>query len=153
MVPANRVAHDGFMRRFVWQVFAGSVWRQTVLLVSSGVFGAVERARVRGLSGVDIPAPATPERPPGLWPWPRTSLGDTVGWKGLAYGVLMLPWGVSTLAITSVGSYEFTGWGRVGVLVGGVVVGVLLLLVTPPVVALLTRGQVAWVAHNGVRPR
>lgn len=209
MVPASRVAHDGAMRSVVWRVFAGSVWRQTVLLVSSGVLGAVwftwvvtlmslglglavtllglpllavtvrsgwligaaERARVLGLSGVDIPAPATPVRPPGLLPWLRTSLADTVGWKGLAYGMVMLPWGVSTLtiavtmwsaglglftvplwdwavpdgAITSVGSYEFTGWGRVGVLAGGVVVGLLLLLVTPPVVGLLARGQVALV--------
>jgi hypothetical protein len=101
MVPANQVAHDGVMRHVVWKVFAGSVWRQTVLLVSRGVLGVV------------------------MLPW---------GVSTFAITVPLWDWAVPDGGLTSVGSYGFTGWGRVGVLTGGVVVGGLLLL---------ARGQVA----------
>lgn len=143
-----------------------------VTVRSGRVIGAVERARVRVLLGVEVSAPAAPPlRPSGVWPRLRAALGDVPGWKGLAYGVVMLPWGVLAFSVTvavwsagvglltaplwdwavpdggvtSFGSYVFTGWGRVGVLAGGVVVGALVLLVAPRIVGWLSQVHVALV--------
>lgn len=143
-----------------------------VTVRSGRVIGAVERARVRVLLGVEVSAPAAPPlRPSGVWPRLRAALGDVPGWKGLAYGVVMLPWGVLAFSVTvavwsagvglltaplwnwavpdggvtSFGSFVFTGWGRVGVLAGGVVVGALVLLVAPRIVGWLSQVHVALV--------
>lgn len=142
-----------------------------VTVRSGRVIGAVERTRVRVLLGVEIPPPAALERASGVWPRLRAALGDVSGWKGLAYGVVMLPWGVLAFSvtvvlwsvgvglltaplwdwavpdggITSVGTYEFTGWGRVGVLTGGVVVGAVVLLVAPRIIGWVTLGHEALV--------
>lgn len=141
-------------------------------VLSGRVIGAVERARARRLLGVEVPAPAALVLPSGAWPWLRRALGDVTGWKGLAYGVLMLPWGLLAFTVTltvwsfglglltaplwdwavpgggvtSFGSYELTGWGRIWALAGAVVVGAaVVLLVAPRVVVLLAHGHAALV--------
>lgn len=139
-----------------------------VTVRSGRVIGAMERARVRVLLAVEVPAPPARRLAEGVWPWLRAALGDVPGWKGLAYGVVMLPWGVVAFsvtvavwsvglglltaplwdwavpggAITSVGSYVFTGWGRVGVFAGGVVVGAGVLVVAPRIVGWLSQVHV-----------
>ncbi len=145
-------------------VLALTVW-------SGRLIGAVERARVRVLLGAELPAPVAPVRPKGVWPWLRAALGDVPGWKGLGYGALMLPWGVFALSVTVIvwsvgvgllgaplwdwlvpgsevttfGSNELTGWGRVGVLAGSVAVGAAVLFVAPRIAEWLARVHVALV--------
>lgn len=142
-----------------------------VTVRSGRVVGAMERARVRVLLGAEVPAPAALPFPEGVWPRLRTALGDVPGWKGLAYGVVMLPWGVLAFSvtvtlwsaglglltaplwewavpgggITSFGSYAFTGWGRVGVRAAGVVVGAGVLMVAPRIIGWLSQVHVALV--------
>ena len=50
--------------------------------------------------GVELPAPPAPVGPSGGWSRLRAALVDVPGWKGLAYGVVMLPWGVLAFSVT-----------------------------------------------------
>jgi hypothetical protein len=67
-------------------------------LYAARPLGTMERARARTLLGVDTPAPR-PARPG----W-RGRLADAVGWRTLAYGLLLGPVGVLTATLT------LTGW-------------------------------------------
>lgn len=60
----------------------------------------VERARAKALLDIDAPAIAPLTLEGGIWQKFKTLVGDTPGWKGVAYSLLMLPWGV--LAFTAV---------------------------------------------------
>lgn len=64
--------------------------------------GMLERARAKALLDVDLPGHAPIEWSGGLWQRTTLALSDQPGWKGLAYGVLMLPWGIFTFTITAV---------------------------------------------------
>ncbi|MGN6686934.1 MAG: sensor histidine kinase [Actinomycetales bacterium] len=73
-----------------------------VTVLGGRVFGSVERARARALLGVEVTPPPSVrggERGRALL---RTLLTDAAGWRGLLYGLLLLPSGVIgfTLAVT-----------------------------------------------------
>ncbi len=120
--------------------------------------GSVERARARAL--LDTPLPGWPTlSADGTW-WQRAIrwLGDAPGWKGLLYGLLMLPWGIVTFAVTvvlwtvawSLALYPTFGWAlpgqefgdgvhftaleQVGLAIGGGIVGWLLVVALPYVI-------------------
>jgi signal transduction histidine kinase len=124
-----------------------------IAIASGRVIAIVERARVRAL--LDVTLPAWPAMPPTTSTWQRIvrRFGDTAGWKGLAYGVVMLPWGIVTftaavtlwsLALSMAAfplfgwwlpndgdSFHPTGWAMVGVVLGTGVVGWLLVALLP----------------------
>lgn len=144
-----------------------------VTVASGRVIGVIERWRARVLLDVEVPAPAPLAIPEGAGPRLRAALGalgDVPGWKGLAYGVVMLPWGLVALSVTvtvwslglalftaplwewvvpggeiAFGSSTVTGWGRVGILAGGVLVGAGVLIVAPLIVGMLSQVHVALV--------
>jgi signal transduction histidine kinase len=64
--------------------------------------GVVERARAKALLDVDLAAFAPIEWTGGVWARVRLALTDQPGWKALAYGVLMLPWGIFTFTVAVV---------------------------------------------------
>lgn len=136
---------------------------------SGRAIGAFERRRLRTFTGVILQAPRAKVASYGVWSWIRESFNDRAGWKGLAYGVMMLPWSVLTFTLvvslwavglasvtsplydwalpdgaTDFGSYEFTGLGRAGVLAAYVVGGALVLVVLRPIVDRLARVQIAF---------
>lgn len=83
-----------------------------VLTVVAGrTIGVMERARAKALLGVDLPGFAPFEWSGGLWQRAKSALTDQPGWKGLAYGVLMLPWGIFTFTVTVV--VWSVAWGMV----------------------------------------
>jgi len=122
------------------------------------VIGDVERARARALLDLDRPAFVPFGRAGSGWSRIRAALGDGPGWMGLAYGVVMLPWGIAafTIAVTwwsmALGlvsspawawalpdgpfsdSYRLTGAGLVGYDVAMVLIGGLMLYLTPMVI-------------------
>jgi signal transduction histidine kinase len=146
------------------------------LMVATLVFGRAlgpfERARVKALLGDELAA-FPPLNPQGtLWRKTRRRIADPVAWRGLAYGVLLLAWGIFTFTVAVVlwsvalgcvtfpfygwalprgdavsfgDSYVLTGWGRAGSIVGIGVLGVLLLVVTPRLLHGLTRASCALV--------
>ncbi|MFN6120619.1 MAG: sensor histidine kinase [Actinomycetes bacterium] len=124
--------------------------------------GGIERARVRVLLDDDPPAPAPLRHEPGAWSWMKAAVTDRTGWKGLGYGLLMLPWGIVTFTVVVAvwslavglvalptydwalpdggfewGSYQLTGFGLVGAYVACLVLGVWLLAVSPRLIGLL----------------
>lgn len=139
------------------------------LTVRSGrVIGAVERGRLQVLTDTVLQSPRLKVMPSGAWSWIRAGLSDRAGWRGLAFGIVMLPWSVLTFAIvtslwvvglsgltaplydwalpdgaTTYGSYVLTGWGRVGMLAAYVVGGGLILITLPAIVDSLVRTQIA----------
>ncbi|MFI0980106.1 sensor histidine kinase [Streptomyces sp. NPDC021093] len=82
-------------------------------------FGVLERARARGLLGLDVPGPR-PLRPakPGLMGWVGAVLKSGVSWRHLLYGILHMPWAVFAFGVSvifwSFGLMAFTyplyGW-------------------------------------------
>jgi signal transduction histidine kinase len=128
-------------------------------LLAATIFGgriiaACERWRARVFLGDDPPAP-TSYRLRGSWSdKAKQAFGDKPGWKGLAYGVVMLPWGVLTftvavtlwsvllalitgpiwLALPYDEDDVLNGGWRVAAAIGGVMVGVLLVGVVPRVI-------------------
>ena len=73
------------------------------LTVRSGrVIGAIDRRRLRLFADVALEPPVPKQMPSGAFPWLRAALSDKVGWKGLVYGVVMLPWGLLTFAVVIV---------------------------------------------------
>ncbi|NCV86251.1 MAG: sensor histidine kinase [Oxalobacteraceae bacterium] len=138
------------------------------LTVRSGrVIGAIDRRRLQLFADVALEPPAHKQMPSGVFPWLRAALSDKVGWKGLAYGVVMLPWSLLTFAVVvvlwalgvgavtaplydwalpsgvmSFDSFTPSGWERVGVLAAFVVVGAVVLLALPMIVNLLTITQI-----------
>jgi signal transduction histidine kinase len=125
------------------------------------LIGVIERSRARALLGLEVPPPAARVLPDGTWAKMRSFLMDQPGWKGIGYGLLMLPVGIANFtvmvtmwsvaltgatfplwgwAVTSnVGqnNYVITGWLKVGYIAGVFVVGVLLLMAIPPTVRAL----------------
>ncbi|MFJ9844649.1 sensor domain-containing protein [Kitasatospora sp. NPDC101155] len=71
--------------------------------------GRAERARVRGMLGLDVPGPA-PVRPvrPGNWGGITARLADAAGWKAVLYQVVMFPWAVFSFAVTL--TFLLLGW-------------------------------------------
>jgi signal transduction histidine kinase len=121
------------------------------------LFGVMERGRSNALLGTHLRGFTRPDLSGSLWSKAKKVLGDGPGWRGLAYGVLMLPWGIITFTLTvtfwaaALGGiatpiasiwappqfgedYVLTGWGLFGWDAGMFVVGVLLLILTPRVV-------------------
>ena len=123
------------------------------------LIGIVERARARVLLGLDVaaPPPAQSRHDEGNWKRIKAMLGDVPGWKGLGYGLVMLPLGivnftavVTMWSIALAGtSYPLWGWAtpqndwyghtvhgwvKTGWISGSFVVGVLALIAVPHVV-------------------
>lgn len=121
--------------------------------------GAVERGRARALLD-DRSTPPLPFRRRGTAIKTMfAALGDATGWKALAYGMIMLPWGIVafTVVVTvwsiAIGgaayplyawalpnegfgdNYVLLGWGRVGYVLLVTMVGWWLLALAPRVVA------------------
>ncbi|MET8627162.1 sensor domain-containing protein [Kitasatospora sp. NPDC004669] len=72
-------------------------------------FGRLERARVRGLLGVDVPGPASVRRVrSGSWGAITARLADVAGWKAVLYQLVMFPWAVFSFAMTLV--FLLLGW-------------------------------------------
>ncbi|MFE7194559.1 sensor domain-containing protein [Kitasatospora sp. NPDC057541] len=72
-------------------------------------FGGLERARVRGLLALDVPAPA-PVRAvrPGAWGAITARIADAAGWKAVLHQVVMLPWAILSMAVSLV--FLCVGW-------------------------------------------
>jgi signal transduction histidine kinase len=139
------------------------------LTVTSGRWiGSAERARARLLLDDDAPAPSPFRSGQGWLALTKAGLVDGPGWKGLAYGALMLPWGIVTFTVavtiwsTALGllatpilwaslpdrdlfqfgdHYVLTGWGKVGGVVGATILGLVLLAVVPRVIAAMAEGD------------
>jgi signal transduction histidine kinase len=124
------------------------------------LIGKAERARALGLLGLQVPPPAARVQPEGTWAKLRSYMWDQPGWKGIGYGLLMLPVGIANFTVmvtmwsvalagatfplwawaveSRVGdNYVITGWPKVGYVGGVFVVGVLLLMAIPPTVRAL----------------
>jgi signal transduction histidine kinase len=124
------------------------------------LIGVVERNRARALLGLQVPPPAARLQPEGTWAKLRSYMSDQPGWKGIGYGLLMLPVGIAnftvmvtmwSVALTGAtfplwawavrsqvaDTYVITGWLKVGYVAGVFVVGVLLLMAIPPTVRAL----------------
>ena len=124
------------------------------------LIGVIERNRARALLGLEVPPPAARLRPEGHWANLRSYMSDQSGWKGIGYGLLMLPVGIAnftvmvtmwSVALTAStyplwgwlvsaqvsDNYVITGWLKVGYAAGLFVVGVLLLMAIPPTVRAL----------------
>jgi hypothetical protein len=72
-------------------------------------FGRLERARVRGMLGLDVPGPAPVRQVrPGSWGAITTRLADVAGWKAVLYQVVMFPWAVFSFSMTLV--FLLLGW-------------------------------------------
>ena len=123
------------------------------------LIGIVERARAKVLLGIEVPPPQ-PSRwraEQGHWPQMKAALGDVPGWKGLAYGLIMLPIGIMNFVVAVVMwsvafagvvyptwgwavpqndwyDHEVHGWLKAGFISGGFLVGVLALIVTPRII-------------------
>ncbi|MFS0696424.1 sensor histidine kinase [Streptomyces nitrosporeus] len=72
-------------------------------------FGALERARARGLLGLEVadPEPAR-GRTGGLMSWVGAMLKSGASWRHLLYAVLHFPW--ATFAFTVAVTFWATGW-------------------------------------------
>jgi signal transduction histidine kinase len=131
-------------------VLAGTVF-------AGRLIGIVERARAKALLGLDVAPPPARNRGAGIWPATRAFLTDPAGWKGLGYGVIMLPIGIlnftAVVTLWSVGLFGTTyplwgwavpaqfnddhpihGWLKAGFISGTFIVGVLVLIATPLVI-------------------
>lgn len=62
--------------------------------------GQFEAARMRALLGRDLPAWPAVQWGTGWWVRTRQALADGPGWRGVAYSMLMLPWGILTFTLT-----------------------------------------------------
>jgi signal transduction histidine kinase len=121
------------------------------------LIGIVERTRAATFLGLKVSPPPARVRPEGTWAGLRSFLTDPVGWKGLGYGMLMLPIGiinftivVTMWAIALAGStypvwgwavpakfgdnHVIHGWLKAGYISGTFVVGVLVLMAAPHVI-------------------
>ena len=134
------------------------------------LIGSVERARAKALLGADItgPAPSPWREQEGTWRRIKALLGDAPGWKGLGYGLIMLPVGILNFTVVvTLWSIAFAGtvyptwawsvpqdgwyqhhvhgWLKVGFIAGSCLVGLLTLVITPRVVnglAAMDRGLI-----------
>lgn len=134
------------------------------------VMGTVERARAKALLGTDVPGPS-PSRwreEEGTWRRIKMLLRDPAGWKGLGYGLVMLPVGILNFTVVvTMWSIAFAGtvypawawsvpqdgwyqehvhgWVRAGFIAGSCLVGLIALVATPRIVnglAAMDRGLI-----------
>ncbi|MFD5765228.1 sensor histidine kinase [Streptomyces sp. NPDC127049] len=71
-------------------------------------FGAVERARVRGLLGADVAAPEPVRgRTGGAFSWMAAMLRSGASWRHLLYALVHFPWAVFSFCL----SLTFFTWG------------------------------------------
>ncbi|MFB6630074.1 sensor histidine kinase [Streptomyces sp. NPDC056362] len=71
-------------------------------------FGTVERARARGLLGLDVAAPEPVRgRTGGAFSWMGAVLKSGASWRHLLYAVLHMPWAVFSFSVT----VALWGWG------------------------------------------
>ncbi|KQX59225.1 MULTISPECIES: sensor histidine kinase [unclassified Streptomyces] len=71
-------------------------------------FGAVERARARGLLDLDVRAPEPVRgRTGGAFSWMGAMLKSGASWRHLLYAVLHMPWAVFSFSVT----VAFFSWG------------------------------------------
>ncbi|MEV4425029.1 sensor histidine kinase [Streptomyces sp. R-07] len=64
-------------------------------------FGAVERARARGLLGLDVAAPEPVRgRTGGALSWMGAMLKSGASWRHLLYAILHMPWAVFSFSVT-----------------------------------------------------
>ncbi|MFG2921628.1 sensor histidine kinase [Streptomyces sp. NPDC048305] len=88
--------------------FLGIPVLAAALMVCRG-FGAVERARARGLLKLDIADPAPVRgRTGGLMSWVGAVLRSGVSWRHLLYSVLHMPW--ATFSFTVAVTFWSYGW-------------------------------------------
>lgn len=133
------------------------------------VIGVAERARARALLSTTVTPPAPRVKgQQGAWRQFKAFMADAPGWKGLVYGLIMLPVGIFnfTVAVTlwSIALAGATyplwgwippqddwhervlhGWTEVGYYAGVFLLGVLMLIVTPRVMrglAAMDRGLI-----------
>ncbi|MGA5817332.1 sensor domain-containing protein [Kitasatospora sp. NPDC094028] len=79
------------------------------LTVVARGFGRLERARVRGLLALDVPAPAPVRQTrPGFWGGVTARLADAAGWKAVLHQVVMFPWAVFRFSVTL--TFLLLGW-------------------------------------------
>jgi len=128
------------------------------LTVASGRWiASMERTRVRTLLGLALPAWEPFDSSGTLWQKMIRRFGDSGGWLGLLYGVVLLPWGIATFTVTvtiwsvawSMATYPLYGWwlpagSGTGFHVEGVakaalvlatgVIGIVLVIVLPKVI-------------------
>lgn len=123
--------------------------------------GAVERGRASLLLDDDVPAPPPVPLEGSAWQKVRTAMADATGWRGLLYGVVMLPVGIVTFTVTVLAWSLAAAWIALpayawalpddGALTsardvaGVVVLGVLMLAAVPRIVHALTRADRALV--------
>ncbi|MFJ8658182.1 sensor histidine kinase [Streptomyces sp. NPDC093795] len=71
-------------------------------------FGAVERARARGLLGLDVRAPEPVRgKTGGAFSWMGAMLKSGASWRHLLYAVVHMPWAVVSFSVT----VAFWSWG------------------------------------------
>ncbi|WP_405856593.1 sensor domain-containing protein [Streptomyces sp. NBC_00090] len=71
-------------------------------------FGAVERARARGLLGLDVKAPEPVRgKTGGAFSWMGAMLKSGASWRHLLYAILHMPWAVFGFSVT----VALWGWG------------------------------------------
>ena len=136
------------------------------------VMATVERRRA-ALLGLRLRPPAPVPPATGLWRRIKARLGDGAGWRGLAYGAVLLPWGVITFTVVVVAAtlpawfLAFPTWGwavdiqvgsgtasgpeTAGILLASLVAGVALLVAFPAVVAVLAAVD-RWLARGMLGP-
>ncbi|MGA5551661.1 sensor histidine kinase [Streptomyces pseudogriseolus] len=75
-------------------------------------FGSVERARARGLLGLDVGEPQPLRlRRQGFMGWVGAVLKSGTSWRALLYSVLQLPWAVLSFTVTV--TFWSVGWSLV----------------------------------------
>jgi signal transduction histidine kinase len=117
--------------------------------------GIVERLRASALLDIEVPG-VRPLNFSGTWGNKiKTALTDRTGWKGLVYGLLMLPWGIAAFTVTVVvwsvalsfvtlptygwalpvtfgdTNDQLEGWAKAGAIIGIGILGVVLVAVAP----------------------
>jgi signal transduction histidine kinase len=86
----------GLMITFIGlPLLAATVW-------GGRAIGAFERSRAALLLDHVAPSPQPFVAGPGAWKTIKAAIGDGPGWKGLAYGIIMLPWGIVSFTFTVV---------------------------------------------------
>ncbi len=86
------------------------------VLLFSRVISSVERARAKALLDSDIASPFRSLREGSFWNRLKQLISDSASWKGIAYGLIMLPVGIFnfTVAITlwalALGGVTYPAW-------------------------------------------
>ncbi|MFF0416083.1 sensor domain-containing protein [Kitasatospora sp. NPDC004745] len=71
--------------------------------------GRTERARARGMLGLDVPEPEPVRQVrPGTWGAITARLADPAGWKAALHQVVMFPWAVFSFTMTT--TFLLLGW-------------------------------------------